>query len=123
MAAFVVGTAGGAWLTSVMQAGQPLVLVGASGGILGLAGALLADALLGRTGADMPLVRSLVQWMALILLFSLLPGVSLWGHAGGVAGGFAYGAIRGRLAGRGVSQGLGAIAAVLLAAALFTAVT
>ena len=123
LAAFTIGTAGGAWLTSVMQAGQPLVLVGASGGVLGVAGALLADALLNRKGADMTLVRSLLQWMALILLFSVLPGVSLWGHAGGVVGGFVYGAVRGRLPGRTTSQVLGAAAACLLAFALFSAVS
>src|SRR5690606_33991228 len=123
LVAFVVGTAGGAWLTSVMQAGQPLVLVGASGGVLGVAGALVADALLGGKGADMTLVRSLLQWMALILLFSVLPGVSLWGHAGGVLGGFVYGAIRGRLPGRAVGQVLGTAAACLLALALFSAVS
>lgn len=123
LAAFTIGTAGGAWLTSVMQAGQPLVLVGASGGVLGVAGALLADALLNRKGADMTLVRSLLQWMALILLFSVLPGVSLWGHAGGVVGGFVYGAVRGRLPGRATGQVLGAAAACLLAFALFSAVS
>ena len=123
LAAFVIGTAGGAWLTSIMQAGQPLVLVGASGGVLGVAGALLADAFLSRTRADMTLVRSLLQWMALILLFSVLPGVSLWGHAGGVLGGFVYGAVRGRVPGRAPGLLLGAIAACLLAVALFSAVS
>lgn len=123
VAAFTLGTAAGAWLTSVMQAGQPLVLVGASGGILGLAGALLADALFGRRGPDMTLVRSLLQWMALILLFSMLPGVSLWGHAGGVLGGFVYGAVRGRLPLRVVGRALGAVAAGLLIVAVATAVT
>jgi rhomboid protease GluP len=123
LAAFVIGTAGGAWLTSVMQAGQPLVLVGASGGVLGLAGALLADALFSRSGTDMTLVRSLLQWMALILLFSVLPGVSLWGHAGGVMGGFVYGALRGRVPGRTTGTVVGSAAACLLALALFSAVS
>jgi membrane associated rhomboid family serine protease len=107
----------------MMQAGQPLVLVGASGGVLGVAGALLADALLNRSGADMTLVRSLLQWMALILLFSVLPGVSLWGHAGGVLGGFVYGAVRGRVPGRATGTVLGSVAAGLLALALFSAVS
>jgi len=122
VAAFVIGTAGGAWLTSIVQAGQPLVLVGASGGVLGVAGALLADALLSRSGADMTLVRSLLQWMALILLFSVLPGVSLWGHAGGVLGGFIYGAVRDRLPGRVPGLVFGSIAACALALALFSAI-
>lgn len=123
LAAFVIGTAGGALLTSVMQAGQPLVLVGASGGVLGVAGALLADAVLSRTGADMALVRSLVQWMALILLFSVLPGVSLWGHAGGVLGGFVYGSVRGRAPGRAVGHLVGTAAAGLLVLAVVSALS
>lgn len=123
VAAFVAGTAGGAMLTGVMQAGQPLILVGASGGVLGVAGALLADAVLNRSGADMALVRSLLQWMALILLFSVLPGVSLWGHAGGVAAGFVYGVVRGRLPGRLTGTVLGVAAATALVAALVSAVT
>src|SRR5690606_22551959 len=97
LAAFVTGTAGGALLTGVMQAGQPLILVGASGGILGVAGALVADAMLRRSAADAVLLRSLLQWMVLIMLFSVLPGVSLWGHAGGLLGGFVYGLIRTKL--------------------------
>ena len=123
VAAFTIGTAGGAWLTSVMQAGQPLILVGASGGVLGVAGALLADAVLSRSGTDMALVRSLLQWMALILLFSVLPGVSLWGHAGGVAAGFVYGFVRGRLPGRVPGVVAGSVAAVALATAVVTAIT
>ena len=98
LAAFTLGTAAGAWLTSIFQAGQQLILVGASGGILGVAGALLAEALLGRSQSDRLLLRSLMQWMVILLLFSLaVPGVSLWGHVGGVVGGFVYGIARLRL--------------------------
>lgn len=90
---FVVGTAGGAWLTMVLDTG-PLVLVGASGGILGVAGALLADALLSKRQQDRGLVQSLVRWMALLMLISVaVPGISLYGHAGGIVTGFAWGAL------------------------------
>ena len=90
---FVAGTAGGAWLTMVLDTG-PLVLVGASGGILGVAGALLADALLSKRQQDRGLVQSLVRWMALLMLISVaVPGISLYGHAGGVIAGFAWGAL------------------------------
>ena len=57
-AAFVAGTAMGAYLTSVAQAGETLVLVGASGGVLGVAGALLADVAAGR-GAGRPRAAAL----------------------------------------------------------------
>lgn len=125
LAAFALGTAAGAYLTTVFQAGQQLVLVGASGGILGMAGALLAEAVLGRSAADRLLLRSLLQWMALILLFSVaLPQVSLWGHAGGALGGFVYGLARLRLPlGQRFSQAAGLLAVGLLGLALLSAVT
>lgn len=122
IAAFVAGTVGGALLTSVAQAGQPLILVGASGGILAIAGALLADALLRRSAEDRLLLRSLLQWMALIMLFSVLPGVSLWGHAGGLAGGFVYGLLRALAPSPLVGRSLGAAATVTMAIALGTAI-
>lgn len=120
LAAFVIGTAGGALLTSVAQAGQPLILVGASGGILGLAGALLADALTMRGPGDTALLRSLLQWMALIMLFSVLPGVSLWGHVGGLAGGFVYGLLRSRVPLPAFGKVVGTVAAAVMTAALLT---
>ncbi len=122
LAAFTVGTAAGALLTGVVQAGQPLALVGASGGVLGVAGALLADALARRDAADRSLLRSLTQWMAFMVLFSLaVPGVSLWGHVGGVIGGFAYAYLRAALpASRPLSIFLGVAAAAVLAAAVAT---
>lgn len=95
LAAFTIGTAAGAVATTVFQAGQPLVLVGASGGILGVAGALIAEAALSRAPSDRLLLRGLLQWVALLLVFSIaLPGVSLWGHVGGIVGGFLYGLVR-----------------------------
>lgn len=120
LAAFLVGTVGGSLLTSVAQAGEPLILVGASGGILGLAGALLADALTRRGPGDSVLLRSLLQWMVLIMLFSVLPGVSLWGHAGGLAGGFLYGLLRSRVPAKGLGPVLGGAAAAVMLAALVT---
>src|SRR5690606_13195984 len=128
VAALVAGTAGGAALTHLMQAGQPLILVGASGGILGIAGALLADALAGRSPADRLLLRSLLQWMALLMVFSFaVPGVSLWGHVGGVVGGLAWGLVRRRLGGgttaRQATQAVGVLAIGLLALAVTSALT
>lgn len=125
LAAFAVGTAAGAWLTTIFQAGQQVILVGASGGILGIAGALLADALMGRTQRDQILLRSLLQWMAMLLVFSVaIPGVSLWGHAGGALGGFVYGLLRLRLPlGRRFAQAAGLLAAGLMLLALYAALS
>lgn len=119
LAAFALGTAMGAFLTASAQAG-PVLLVGASGGVLGLAGALLAD-LVGRRGAaDRALLRGLLQWMVLIAFLSLaIPNVSWWGHVGGVVGGALWGFARLGLPGdRRIDLWAGAAAALALAWAL-----
>ena len=121
LAAFTVGTAMGAYLTSVAQAGETLLLVGASGGVLGVAGALLADVLRSREVHDRALTRSLLQWMVLITLLSLvIPNVSLWGHVGGVIGGMLYGFVRQGLPAwprAGTVLGVVAVAALLASVA------
>lgn len=95
LAAFVFGSVLGAYLTFVVQGGTPPGVIGASGGILGLGGALLADVLRGRAAQDRLLTRSLLQWIGLIVVFSVaIPGVSLWGHVGGLIGGLLWGFIR-----------------------------
>ncbi len=124
LAAFVMGTATGAYLTSLAQAHQALLLVGASGGILGIAGALLADVLRSPLPSDRMLLRGLVQWMVLIALFSVaVPNVSLWGHAGGVVGGLLWGFIRqGLPADRRIGRAAGALGVALMGLALVMAV-
>jgi membrane associated rhomboid family serine protease len=95
LAAFAVGTVMGAYLTQIVFGSDVHLMVGASGGVLGVAGALLADALRGRGGADRALTRGLLQWMVLIVLLSVaIPNVSLWGHVGGLVGGLLWGFIR-----------------------------
>ncbi len=123
LAAFTLGTAMGAYLTQIAQAGQVVVLVGASGGVLGVAGALLADVLRGRGAGDRMLTRSLAQWMVLIALLSVaVPGVSLWGHVGGVVGGMLWGFARqGLPGGRASSDTAGGLSIGLLALAVAAA--
>jgi membrane associated rhomboid family serine protease len=95
LAAFVLGSVMGAYLTGIAQAGDTLLLVGASGGVLGVGGALLADALRSHAPADRQLTRSLLQWIVLIVVFSVaIPNVSLWGHLGGLVGGLLWGFAR-----------------------------
>lgn len=124
MAAFVIGTAMGAYLSSVAQAGQSVVLVGASGGILGIAGALLADAMRSQAPADRALMRGLLQWIALIALFSVaVPNVSLWGHAGGVVGGLLWGFLRqGLPAGTRIDKGAGIVSVLVFGVAAASAI-
>jgi len=119
LAAFVFGTAMGALLTGSQSTG-PLLLVGASGGVLGVAGALLADVSRSRQPADRQLLGSLLQWMVLIAFISLaIPNVSWWGHVGGVLGGLLWGIARqGMPADRRIDAALGAAGALALAWAL-----
>ncbi|MDZ7706567.1 MAG: rhomboid family intramembrane serine protease [Trueperaceae bacterium] len=125
LAAFAVGTVMGGYLTQVAQSGQVVVLVGASGGVLGVAGALLADVLRSRGTADRALTRSLVQWMGLIALLSVaVPGVSLWGHVGGVLGGLLWGFARQGLPGDPrLSDAAGIVSAGVLTVAFAAAVS
>lgn len=95
LAAFVLGTAMGAYLTLIVQHGQPPGIIGASGGILGIAGALLADVMRSPAQADRAMTRSLLQWLGIIVIFSVtIPNVSLWGHIGGLLGGMLWGFMR-----------------------------
>ena len=127
LASFVLGTIFGAYITSIFQASDQLTLVGASGGVLGVGGALLADAWLDPQRRDPRLLNSLLQWVGMIVIFSLaIPNVSLWGHIGGLVGGLLWGLVRqglpkdpsiDKLAGYG-SMGL-ILAAVAMAARWF----
>jgi len=121
LGAFASGVLGGALLTSVIEAGRPMLLVGASGGVFGVAAALTLDALARRSPADAALLRTLVTFLGLNLLLSLLPGVSLWGHVGGLLAGGAYTAVRTALPWRTVGGVLGLAGAAALAVALGTA--
>lgn len=95
LTAFIFGAVMGAYFTLVVQGNQQIVLVGASGGICGIAGALLADSLRGKTVQDYFLTRSLLQWIVFISAFGLIiPNVSFWGHTGGIIGGMLWGFIR-----------------------------
>lgn len=123
LASFAAGTAMGAVISSMTLAGQPQVLVGASAGVLGVAGALLADAMASRAAGDRQLMGSLLRWMGLIVLLSVaIPNVSLWGHVGGVVGGMLWGFLRqGLPAMRSLDALAGAIALALLSLSLFQA--
>jgi rhomboid protease GluP len=120
LASFMVGTLAGAYLTSIVQAGDQLVLVGASGGVLGVAGALLADTFNSRHPGDRMLTRSLFQWIVLIMLLSFfIPQVSLWGHAGGILGGLFWGFLRQALGSTpGVDRIAGALSLLVMLYAL-----
>ena len=121
VAAFVVGTGMGAYFTTMAQGADTVVLVGASGGVLGVVGALLADAWRSGSPGDRMLTRALFQWIVLIMLISLLPGISLWGHVGGLIGGLLWGFVRQGLPASGAfdrAVGVAGAAALALAAVM-----
>ncbi len=124
LVAFVFGSAMGAYLTFIVQGGSgPPGVVGASGGVLGVGGALLADVLRGRGAGDRMLTRSLLQWIGFIVIFSLaIPNVSLWGHVGGLLGGLLWGFARqGLPKSPRIDQVAGVVSVLLLGYALFGA--
>jgi rhomboid protease GluP len=103
-------------LAQFLRPGVPVV--GASGAIVGLIGLLLAYGIR-RGGVIGGNIRSVMTRYAIyILVFSLLPGISLLSHAGGFVGGFLLGLVipAGALKGRQSAllfQGL-ALAGVVL---------
>ncbi|MBS3933043.1 MAG: rhomboid family intramembrane serine protease [Truepera sp.] len=122
LGAFVFGTAMGAFLTTIAQRGDQVILVGASAGVLGIVGALLADAWRSPHPQDRQLTRGLLQWIVIIGLFSLLPGISFWGHAGGLVGGLLWGFIRqGLPANRSIDLLVGGLSIGVLAYGLTSA--
>ncbi|HEX7021717.1 MAG TPA: rhomboid family intramembrane serine protease [Trueperaceae bacterium] len=120
LAAFVIGAIMGAYFTTIATSGGA-PLVGASAGVLGIAGALLADALRSRSAQDRYLTRALFQWIVIIVIFSLVPGVSLWGHVGGLIGGLLWGFIRqGLPKERNVDLAAGILSILAIALTLFS---
>ncbi len=120
LAAFVLGSLMGSYLTFVAQNGAPPGVIGASGGVLGVGGALFADVLRGRGAQDRLLMRSLLQWIGFIVIFSVaIPGISLLGHIGGLVGGLLWGFMRqGLPKSKAVDLGAGLVSLGLLTYAL-----
>lgn len=123
LASFVLGSLLGGYLTLIAQASDQVILVGASGGILGIVGALMADVMRSSLPQDRILLRSLLQWMVFLIIFSVaIPNVSLWGHVGGVIGGLLWGFIRqGLPKSRELDTAAGLISIGIMAYALYRA--
>jgi rhomboid protease GluP len=83
-AATVLGFMGSTWWS-------PAVSVGASAGLFGLIGAMIALGLKQPTGAVAAARGAYVRWAVYMLLFGLLPGLRVdnAAHIGGLVGGFA----------------------------------
>lgn len=114
VASFVLGVLGGSLLSQAFM--DEGALVGASGGVLGVGGALLVDAWQRSAQEGTQLFRGVGTWLAIIMVFSVVfPNVSIWGHLGGIIAGAAFGLGFGRLRGRSVDWALiGASALVIV---------
>jgi membrane associated rhomboid family serine protease len=81
LAIYLISAVGGA--AAIQMFGDPRVPVaGASGAIYGLVGALAVFTLVRRQN-----VRGILTLLAIYVVFSFLPGISLLGHLGGLAAG------------------------------------
>lgn len=70
---------------------NPSLSIGASAGIMGLIGAMVAFGAANRTTLGRQIRNHYLGWLGLNLLFGFMPGTSVdnWAHIGGFAGGFA----------------------------------
>jgi rhomboid protease GluP len=70
--------------------------IGASAGICGLIGAMIAFGTLERSAFGSLLRRQYIQWVIYLLIFGLvIPNVDNYAHLGGLAGGFVVGYLAG----------------------------
>jgi rhomboid protease GluP len=94
LAIYFVASVVGFYASSVWAPFTPSV--GASAGLFGMVGAMLALGIRYR-GAAGDLVRAVyMRYLVYLLLFSLLPGIDMAAHVGGLAGGFGMAYIAGR---------------------------
>jgi rhomboid protease GluP len=82
---YFVSNAFGFYLSSVLKPGPS---IGASAALCGLIGAMIALGVRDRTGFGAAIRAVYIRWLIYILLFSLLPGVDMAAHVGGLIGGF-----------------------------------
>ncbi len=65
--------------------------LGASAGIFGLIGAMLAFGFTDRSSLGRQVKALYTRWVIYGLVLSFIPGVDIWAHLGGIAGGFVAG--------------------------------
>ena len=69
--------------------------IGASAALFGLIGAMIAMGVRDRSAYGAAVRRMYVRWAIFAMVMSLLPGIDIWAHLGGLAGGFAVGYMSG----------------------------
>ncbi len=118
---YVAGLLGGSLAVLLFDFNQSTL--GASGAVLGLAGGLAA--VLMTRGVNIFQTSLGAIFLINLALPVLVPGISFWGHAGGILGGFLAGLAvswlpeRAGVADRAATAAAGILAAGLFAAALF----
>lgn len=110
---FVLGVLGGSLLSEALMSHGGLV--GASGGVLGVGGALLINAWKRSSQEGTQLFRGVGTWLLIIMAFSVIfPNVSIWGHLGGIIAGALFGLSFDRVRGHAIDWALIAASTVAI---------
>jgi rhomboid protease GluP len=88
---YFVGTLGGFYLSATLH--PAVISVGASAGIMGLIGAMIAFGVANRSSVGNAIRNFYGRWVVYVIAFGLIPGLNVdkWAHIGGLAAGFVIG--------------------------------
>lgn len=90
---YFAGTVGGFFLSA---AENPAVSIGASAGIMGLIGAMIAFGVANRSSMGRAIRNFYIRWVLYVFVMGfLMSATDNWAHVGGLAGGFAVGYVAG----------------------------
>jgi rhomboid protease GluP len=90
---YFVGTVVGFYLS--FQMSPMVVSIGASAGITGLIGAMIAWGVANRSRISGEARNMFIQWVIYIVIIGTIPGVDNYAHIGGFVGGFGIGWLAG----------------------------
>ena len=91
---YFIATVFGFYVSALWRPGS--VSIGASAALFGLVGAMVAVGMRYRSAAG-DMIRSIyMRYLVYLLLFSLIPGIDMAAHIGGLIGGFGIAYIAGR---------------------------
>jgi rhomboid protease GluP len=89
---YFIANAAGFFLSSMIRVGPSM---GASAALFGLIGAMIALGMRHRSAFGDSIRGMFTRWLIYGLIFSLLPGIDMAAHIGGLVGGFAVGFLAG----------------------------
>jgi rhomboid protease GluP len=94
LAIYFAGTVGGFYFSALMSPG---LSIGASAGITGLIGAMIAFGVANRSTVGQAIRNFYVRWVVYILAIGFIGGFGIdnWAHVGGLAAGFVLGYVAG----------------------------